>query len=121
MPRPKKPRYRLGHKEQRIVRQMATAIRTFRLWTAEADHRETRLNKKLSRHLRRHLPSLDLRNADIAVPDFVGETYRPEFFVPGEGDYPLCCFECKKLPRTQAKKNFMTAVSQALLYSAPCA
>jgi len=118
MPRRKKPRYRLGSDERRTVKRMASAIQRFVLWTAEAGYHENRLNRKLARHLSNAIPNLQLVSNQIAVTEFAGEEYRPEYFIRGAGEYPLCCFECKKLPRRKSKKNFMTALSQALLYSA---
>src|SRR6266568_5305554 len=118
MARRKKPRYRLGSDERRLVSCLSAAINRFVLWTAEAGYHENRLNRKLARHLTNSIPHLQLANNRIAVTRFVGEEYPPEYFICGTGKYPLCCFECKKIPRRKSKKNFMTALSQALLYSA---
>src|SRR5229473_2526466 len=79
--------------------------------------RETSFNDRLMDHLRQNPHPLDVRNKKIPAAEFVGEQFRPEFYVRYHGRQ-LCCVECKRLTEKQAKGRWKEGLSQAILYSA---
>lgn len=114
MGRPREKQVRIGAKEKKVVASLVRKIKAYRLSREMRNQRETDFNDRLMDHLRQNL--LDVSNKNIPSARFVGEQFRPEFYVK-HGQRQLCCVECKRLTEKSAKSRWKEGLSQALLYS----
>lgn len=117
MGRQREKQVRIGQKEKNIVTALAKKIKTYRVFREMGKQRETSFNDRLMDHLRQNPHPLDVSNKKIPAAEFVGEQFRPEFYVK-HGRHHLCCVECKRLTEKSAKGRWKEGLSQALLYSA---
>lgn len=108
---------RIGKREKRIVSSLVKKIRGYRVFRDMRKQRETSFNDRLMDHLRQNPNPLDASNKKIPAAEFVGEQFRPEFYVTHHRRQ-LCCVECKRLTENSAKSRWKEGLSQALLYSA---
>jgi hypothetical protein len=107
-------RKRIGNKEQAVLNKALKLVRSFQIFKQHKNKGETYVNNLLINHLQQKLP---VKNRDIHCAEMVGETFRPECFIQGSGEIPLCAFECKKLTDASAKSRWKEGLSQAILYS----
>jgi len=117
MGRRREKQVRIGAKEKRVVTSLVKKIREYRVFRDMGKQRETSFNDRLMDHLRQNPNPLDVSNRNIPAAEFVGEQFRPEFYVQRHGRQ-LCCVECKRLTEKSAKGRWKQGLSQALLYSA---
>jgi len=108
---------RIGAREKKVVATFVRKIKEYRLSREMRNQRETDFNDRLMDHLRQNPNPLDVSNKNIRAAQFVGEQFRPEFYVK-HGQHYLCCVECKRLTEKAAKGRWKEGLSQALLYSA---
>ena len=107
---------RIGKKEQRKINILIAKLKTYRIFSNMKKQRENEFNNRLMDHLRQNPNPLEVNNVGIPAPVFVGETFRPEFYL-GSKKKPLCAVECKRLTEHTAKARWKEALSQTLLYS----
>ncbi len=115
--RQREKQVRIGQKEKKVVKSLVKKIKGYRVFLDMGKQRETSFNDRLMDHLRQNPHPLDVRNKKIPAAEFVGEQFRPEFYVRYHGRQ-LCCVECKRLTEKQAKGRWKEGLSQAILYSA---
>lgn len=106
---------RIGKHERVLLNKVLQRIRKFKVFTQHKAKGETFLNNLLINHLKQS--SLPVHNKDIPVASLFDERFRPECFVDGSSDLPLCAIECKKLTDGAAKARWKEGLSQAILYS----
>jgi hypothetical protein len=114
MGRKSTPQKRMGKKEQGQFGALLKNVKNFKIFSQQNTLGEVELNKFLINNLLQR--SLGVKNKNIPPAKFVGETFRPECFLEGTGQYPLCAIECKKLNDKYAKARWKEGLSQALLY-----
>jgi hypothetical protein len=117
MGRRREKQVRIGASEKKVVASLVRKIKGYRVFRGMRNQRETSFNDRLMDHLRQNPNPLDVINKNIPVATFVGEQFRPEFYVKHHGRQ-LCCVECKRLTQNDAKGRWKAGLSQALLYSA---
>lgn len=117
MGRRREKQVRIGKRENKVVTSLVRKVKGYRVFRAMGNQRETSFNDRLMDHLRQNPNPLEVSNKNIPAADFVGEQFRPEFYVK-QGRRPLCCVECKRLTEKHAKGRWKEGLSQALLYSA---
>lgn len=117
MGRRREKQVRIGQKEKKVVTSLVKKIKGYRVFRDMGNQRETSFNDRLMDHLRQNPNSLDVSNKNIPAAQFVGEQFRPEFYVKHHGR-KLCCVECKRLTQKHAKGRWKEGLSQALLYAA---
>ncbi len=113
--RPEK-QVRIGKKERNVVASLVKKIKGYRVFLDMSKQRETSFNDRLMDHLRQNPNPLEISNKNIPAAQFVGEQFRPEFYVKHHGR-KLCCVECKRLTQNHAKGRWKEGLSQALLYA----
>ncbi len=117
MGRQRERQVRIGQKEKKLITSLVKKIKAYRVFRDMGKQRETSFNDRLMDHLRQNPNPLDVSNKRIPAAEFVGEQFRPEFYVK-HGRHQLCCVECKRLTENSAKGRWKEGLSQALLYSA---
>lgn len=117
MGRRREKQIRIGRKERQAVVSLIKKIKEYRVFLDMKSQRETSFNDRLMDHLRQNPNPLEVSNKKIPTAAFVGERFRPEFYVK-HGSRRLCCVECKRLTERSAKGRWKQGLSQALLYSA---
>jgi hypothetical protein len=105
----------IGRKEQVIVNTALKCVRNYLIFKGDKNKGETYINDRLINFLKQK--KLAVENKGIHSAKMFGETFRPECFIQGAGEIPLCAFECKKLTDTFAKARWKEGLSQAILYS----
>lgn len=117
MGRRREKQVRIGQREKKLVASLVKKIKNYRVFRDMGRQRETAFNDRLMDHLRQNPNPLDVSNKKIPAAEFVGEQFRPEFYVEYHSRQ-LCCVECKRLTENSAKARWKEGLSQALLYSA---
>lgn len=117
MGRQRQKQIRIGRKEKKIVTVLVKKIKEYRVFREMGTQRETAFNDRLMDHLRQNSHPLDVSNKMIPSAEFVGEQFRPEFYIR-RGNRKFCCVECKRLTENSSKSRWKEGLSQALLYSA---
>jgi hypothetical protein len=108
---------RIGFQEKRQISALVKKIRRYRIFAAMRNQRETRFNDRLMDYLRQPPNPLDVSNRKIPAAEFVGEQFRPEFYLGRNPQRRLCAVECKRLADKSAKSRWKEGLSQAILYS----
>ncbi len=109
------PQKRFGRKEKGQLGALIKIVKDFKIFPQQKNLGETKLNTLLINHLMQK--NINVENKNITSAKFVGETFRPECFLRGSSEYPLCAIECKKLNDEFAKASWKEGLSQALLYT----
>lgn len=106
---------KIGSVEKNSIDKAIKHLSSYKIFWQDKNKNETFFNHLLYRHL----AQIDDRvtNNGIHSVTLVGETFRPEFCIHGNKNYPLFCVECKKLNDKTAKARFKEGLSQALVYS----
>lgn len=107
---------KIGSKENRTLVNCVRKIKQYRIFPEQKNKRETSFNTLLMDYLRQHPKKINVSNKNIPSAEFVGETFRPEFFVKYKSK-PICCIECKRLTDATAKARWKEGISQALIYT----
>jgi len=82
--RQREKQVRIGQKEKKVVKSLVKKIKDiafFSTWESSAKH----LQRSTMDHLRQNPYPLDVRNKKIPAAEFVGEQFRPEFYVRYHG------------------------------------
>jgi len=108
---------RIGAQEKKQIASLIRKIKRYRIFAAMKNQRETRFNDRLMDYLRQPPDPLDCSNRDIPVAEFIGEQFRPEFYLGRQPERRLCAVECKRLTNKAAKSRWKEGLSQAILYS----
>lgn len=116
MARKKEKQIRLGKNEGRLVNKLLKKIRDYRIFDTMMNERETNFNDRLMDYLRQNPKPLAVNNTKITPSRFVGELFRPEFYLV-HSKTNLCSVECKRLTDSTAKARWKKGLSQSLLYS----
>ncbi len=117
MGRRQEKQVRIGAREKKVVTSLVRKIKAYRLSREMRNQHEPAFNDRLRDHLRQDPDPIEVSNKNIPSAEFVGERFRPEFYVK-RGQQQLCCVECKRLTEKSAKGRWKEGLSQALLYSA---
>lgn len=104
----------IGQSEKGKIRRLRRQIERFCFERSLGRKGEVEINKRLQSVLLNS--RLDVRYKNIPRPAFVGDTFRPEFYLR-HAKRPLCAVECKLLNKKSAKGRYKEGLSQALLYS----
>lgn len=113
MSRKKSKQKRVGVYQKRQIKKFCDAIKDFHFRWAWRNEGENELNKRLLSTL---LQDFEVVNKSIPTAKFVGEEFRPEFYLK-IGSKPVCAVECKVLNKKSSKPRWKQGLSQALLYS----
>lgn len=113
MGRLKEKQKRVGKKEDKQIRKLLKKIENYKIFSEMKRDRETKFNARLMDFIRQDPNSLEVTNKNIPPAEFVGETFRPEFYIGTK----TCAVECKRLTDGSAKAKWKEGLSQALLYS----
>ncbi len=105
---------KIGSKEQVVLNKALSIVRKFQIFKQYKQKSETFINHMLIHQLKQ---KLNVNDRSIPCAKMVGDQFRPECFIKGSGEIPLCAFECKKLTDAFAKARWKEGLSQALLYS----
>ncbi|MBI1935991.1 hypothetical protein HYS31_06130 [Candidatus Woesearchaeota archaeon] len=116
MGRTKEKQKRVGKKEDKQIRKLLKKIDNYKIFVDMKKDRETKFNARLMDHIKQGQDSLEVTNKNIPSAEFVGETFRPEFYL-GKVAHKTCAVECKRLIDKNAKTKWKEGLSQALLYS----
>ncbi|MGB9153505.1 MAG: hypothetical protein WCD70_10510 [Alphaproteobacteria bacterium] len=116
MPKGRKPepQKRIGKNERKKLNAVIKAIKNHKVFHDQKKEHETRFNDRLRHSLRQK--NFEVINKGASVT-FVGETFRPEFYVPNGSGELFCAIECKRLTEAYAKPRWKEGLSQAVIYS----
>lgn len=116
MARKKEKQKRVGVIEQKLINKLIRKIKNYRIFKSMEKQGEVKFNDRLLDYIRQNPNPLDVNNKKIPVAKFVGEQFRPEFYLTNQSR-PICGVECKRLTDKGAKSKWKEGLSQALLYS----
>lgn len=108
------PQKRMGKHEAAKFGALLALAKRFKIFRDQKNLGEVKLNNLFISLARQH--GIAVVNKGIHSVTFVGDTFRPECYLPGSGKIPLCAVECKKLNDSSAKPRWKEGLSQSLIY-----
>jgi hypothetical protein len=117
MPKTREKQKRVGPVERKLIAILVRKAGDYSIFRDMRKKKETAINHLLMHSLRQKPDPLMVSNKAIPVAKFVGEQFRPEFYLL-KGTRAICAVECKRLTEKGAKGAWKAGLSQALLYSA---